>query len=114
MQRGLARRMLLFPGWVMVHPESMLCAPRVNLKWIPSVKDEMAHALKGYRVAMATGMAANGDSMGKIRRSGEWKSKTGPQPYVYMDQADEAQHLQLMVRRAMRDEDAARVEAGAE
>jgi hypothetical protein len=93
------------PDKVMVHPERMLCALRMNLKWIPSVKGGMAHTLKGYRAGMATEMAANGDSMDKIRRSGGWKSKTGPQPCVYMDQADEAQHLNLMVHKAMRDEE---------
>ena len=79
-----------------------------------SVKDEMAHTLKGYRAGMATEMAANGSSIEMIRRSGEWKSRTGPQPYMYIGQADEAQHLDLMVRNAMRDEDdAVCVEGGA-
>ena len=51
--------------------------------------------------------------MDKIRKVGEWKSETGLLPYVYVDQADEAQHLNLMVHKAMREEDAVCVEGGA-
>ena len=56
------------------------------------------------------GVAAGGWGLDEIRLAGEWKSKKGPEPYMNMDVADEAQQLAMLVVKALRKDDQVELE----
>ena len=97
---SLARKELMRNGntKIKVSPDRMLRGLRSCLGWCPTVTRPLnEYTLKTYRAGKATEMAASGWSLDDIRLAGEWKSKKGPEPYMNMDVADEAQQLAMMV-----------------
>ena len=87
---------------VVGHPDRMVVVLRKCLRWLPSLERPVEeYTLKTYRAGRATELAATGYGLDEIRCYGEWRSKTGPVPYINTEIGDASQQLCMMIRSSM-------------